>query len=680
MTSSPRDDDPYLWLEEIDGTSALDFVRAENARTLASLAASEDFTRIRAEVREVLDSPQRIAMVEDWSGQLYNFWQDRDHPRGLWRRTSWAEYKKAEPAWTVVLDLDTLALAEAENWVWKGAQCLPPGDRRCLVALSRGGGDAVVIREFDLGSCDFVRDGFVIVEAKTEVVWRDLDTLYVASDFGPGTLTDSGYARTVRRWSRGSPLSGAPTVFEGERSDVGVGAWVEHDPQSFSEGFVRSIAFYCGETWCVADGMPERRVRLEVPLDAEASIVGRWLVVRPRTAWEAGKTSHVAGSLIAIDAASFIAGAREFSTLFAPTPRTALESWVATRSGIVIHMLDNVRSRVLRLSHAPTGWVRDEIDLPGAGTATVAAVDRHRCDDVWISYQDFLTPVTLGLASPGAPIDIIKSMPPLSPAEGMVIEQLEAGSADGTRVPYFVVARSDATSRSRGPTLLYGYGGFEISLQPSYNPALGRAWLARGGRYVMANIRGGGEFGPRWHQAALKSNRQRAYDDFIAVADDLVRRGLTTPANLGMLGGSNGGLLIGAVLTQRPELFGAAVIQVPLLDMRRYSILLAGASWMAEYGNPEVPEDWKFISRYSPYQNVSQDRRYPPVLFITSTRDDRVHPGHARKMFAKMKAQGHAVWYYENIEGGHAGAADNAQRAQMVAVQYAFLWRTLNPQ
>ncbi len=673
-------DDPFLWLEEVDGAAALEFVRSENARTLNQLGTSEIFTTIRDEVREVLDSRQRIPMVDDWAGQLYNFWQDRDHPRGVWRRTSWTEYRKTEPRWTVVLDLDGLARAEGENWVWKGAHCLPPGDCRCLVALSRGGGDAVVIREFDLVSCDFVQHGFSVPEAKTEVVWRDIDTLYIASDFGRDTLTDSGYARTVRRWTRGSPLSNAPTVFEGERSDVGVGAWVEHDPRSFSEGFVRSIAFYRSETWLLANDMPERPIRLELPADAEASLAGRWLIVRLRSAWEVGTTRHEAGALIVIDASSFLAGAREFATLFTPTSRTALGSWVATRSGIVLHVLDNVRSRVWWLSPANAGWTRYEIDLPGTGTATIAAVDRHRCDDVWVTYQDFLSPITLGVSRSGAPNAMLKSMPPLYPAEDMSVEQFEARSADGTQVPYFVVARSESSGESGRPTLLHGYGGFEISLLPAYNATLGRAWLARGGRYVVANIRGGGEFGPRWHQAALKANRQRAFDDFIAVANDVVRRGLASSQRLGIVGGSNGGLLIGAVLMQRPELFGAAVCQVPLLDMRRYSVLLAGASWMAEYGDPDVPADWATLSRYSPYQNVRRDRFYPPTLFITSTRDDRVHPGHARKMFAKMKAQGHRVWYYENVEGGHAGAADNAQRSLMLAVQYAFLWRTLSAQ
>jgi prolyl oligopeptidase len=664
--------DPFLWLEEIDGERALDFVRAGNARTLAELESRGSFVPIRDAVREVLDSQDRIPQVEKLGEHLYNFWQDRANPRGLWRRTTWEQFRAPETSWEIVLDLDALAREESENWVWKSAQCLPPAYERCLVTLSRGGGDAAVVREFDLRSREFVRGGFNLPEAKAAIEWRDLDTVYVATDFGPGSLTESGYARIVKRWQRGTPLLEAVIVFEGQQSDVLASPRVDHDPRSFRETFVRLIAFYRSATWLMLGGS---MVRLDLPEDAEPALVGRWLVVRLRSPYSTGQGNFPAGALIAAEASGFLAGDRNFEALFVPYPRTALQGWTATRNTLVLDILDNVSSRPVRLTHGPEGWAREDILLPGLGSATIAAVDRLQSDEVWITYQDFLTPPTLMLSVPGRPLDTVRSMPALFDASGMTVEQLEATSTDGTSVPYFVIRPRD---RVDGPTLLYGYGGFEISLQPVYNGASGRAWLVRGGTLVIANIRGGGEFGPAWHQAALKANRQRAYDDFMAVANDLIRRGMASPQRLGIMGGSNGGLLVGAVLMQRPDLFGAVVCQVPLLDMRRYNKLLAGASWMAEYGDPDRPEDWDYISRYSPYHNLRDDRCYPPTLFVTSTRDDRVHPGHARKMYARMSSHGHDVWYYENLEGGHAAAADNEQRARMNAVQYTFLWKALD--
>lgn len=667
--------DPYLWLEEVDGTRALDFARAASTRTLSELKERAEFLKIRDEVREVLDSRDRIAQVAVHGNYLYNFWQDRANPRGLWRRTTWSEYRKPQPVWETVLDVDALARDEKENWVWKNAQCLPPRADQCLISLSRGGGDAIVVREFDLAKRQFVADGFVLAEAKSDVEWRDRDTIYVGTDFGPGSLTDSGYPRIVKRWRRGTSLAQAVTVFEGRKTDVGVGAWVDHDMRDGSthitEGIRRSIAFYNGEMYVLRDGVA---VRLAVPDDAAAQIVGKWLVVRLRSAWSIGPHSFAAGSLVATDARDFAEGKRVFNVLFEPTARTALNNWSATRNAIVLDVLDNVRSRVWMLTPTATGWRRQEISLPSLGAANARPVDRYSSDQVFVTYQDFLTPPTLFVGEAGAPLERLKSMPAFFDASGMSAQQFEATSRDGTRVPYFVIGRSGGKG---APTMLYGYGGFEHALEPFYSGALGRAWLARGGILVIANIRGGGEFGPAWHQAALKDKRQNAFDDFIAIGEDIVRRGIARPEQIGIRGGSNGGLLVGAALTQRPELFGAAVAQVPLLDMRRYNRLLAGASWMAEYGDPDVPEQWAYIAKYSPYQNVRKDVRYPPTLFVTSTRDDRVHPAHARKMFARMQEQGHDAWYYENIEGGHGAASNNEQRALMTAIEYTFLWKHL---
>ncbi len=668
--------DPYLWLEEVDGARALDFARDASTRTLSDLRARAEFAQIRDEVREVLDSRERIAQAAVHGDYLYNFWQDRANPRGLWRRTTWAEYRKPQPAWETVLDIDALARDDKENWVWKNAQCLPPRGDRCLLSLSRGGGDAIVVREFDLAGKQFVADGFVLPEAKSEVDWRDRDTIYVSTDFGAGSLADSGYPRIVKRWSRGTPLAQAFTVFEGQRTDVGVGAWVDHDVRDgttrVTEGVRRSIAFYNGETFVLRDGVP---VRLVVPNDAAAQIVGPWLVLRLRTAWDIGGRSYPAGALIAAKTQEFLDGKRAFEVLFEPTARTALQrDWSATRNTIVLDVLDNVRSRLWVLTPSSSGWRREEIALPSLGAANARPVDRYASDQLFITYQDFLTPPTLFVGAAGQPIEKLKSTPAFFDASRMTVQQLEAASRDGTRVPYFVIGPAGVKN---APTMLYGYGGFENALEPFYSGALGRAWLARGAVLVIANIRGGGEFGPAWHQAALKEKRQNAFDDFIAIGEDLARRGIAQPKQIGIRGGSNGGLLVGAALTQRPELFGAAVAQVPLLDMRRYNKLLAGASWMAEYGDPDVPEQRAYIAKYSPYQNVRKDARYPPTLFVTSTRDDRVHPAHARKMFARMREQGHDAWYYENIEGGHGAASNNEQRALMTAIEYTFLWKHL---
>lgn len=674
MSNEP--DDSYLWLEEVDSVRALDFARAASTRTLSELRERKEFAQIRDEVRDVLDSRERIAHVAAHGDHLYNFWQDAANPRGLWRRTTWAEYRKPQPVWEIVIDVDALARDEKENWVWKNAQCLPPRGDRCLISLSRGGGDAIVVREFDLFNKQFVADGFVVPEAKSDVDWRDRDTIYVSSDFGPGSMTDSGYPRIVKRWHRGTPLTRAVTVFEGQRTDVGVDAWVDHDVRDgttrITEGVRRWIALYDGETFVLRDGAP---VHLAVPNDAAAQVVGPWLIVRLRSAWNAGGRAYPAGALIATRTQDFLQGRHAFDVLFEPSARTALQKvWSATRNTIVLDVLDNVRSRLLVLTPTDNGWQRQEVDLPSLGAASAHPVDRYASDQIFITYQDFLTPPTLFIGAAGEPIEKLKSMPAFFDASRMTVQQLEAKSRDGTSVPYFVVG---ARGVKNAPTMLYGYGGFENALEPFYSGGIGRAWLARGGVLVVANIRGGGEFGPAWHQAALKEKRQNAFDDFIAIAEDLARRGIAQPKQIGIRGGSNGGLLVGAALTQRPELFGAAVAQVPLLDMKRYSKLLAGASWMAEYGDPDVPEQWAYIAKYSPYQNVRKQAIYPPTLFITSTRDDRVHPAHARKMFARMREQGHDAWYYENIEGGHGLASNNEQRALMAAIEYTFLWKHL---
>jgi prolyl oligopeptidase len=683
MAPDMATDDPHRWLEAVDDPKALDWARALNDQALATLGVDPGFETIRGRLLAILDSDARIPYATQRGRHLYNFWRDAHAVRGVWRRTTAREYAQAEPAWETLLDLDALADAEGENWVWKAAHCRPRAHDRCLIELSRGGGDAAVFREFDLLEKRFVDGGFTIPEAKTSVAWADADRIYVASDFGPGTLTDSGYARTVREWRRGTPLADAPTVFAGQPGDVAVGPMVVDSGEAHHELMHRVTTFYSGEYWLRVDG--DWRP-LDVPADSQIDIWRDQLLVELRSDWAIGGHVHPAGSLLAIGLAAFLDGSRALQPLYRPGPRTALSGYSGLRSAILVNELDNVCNRLYRLTPVEGGWTRMPVETPGQGTLGVSAVDDDADaasggDDYWLTISDFLTPTTLyrvRLDDRSAP-QPLKALPAFFDTSGLAISQHEAISKDGTRVPYFQVARRDLKLDGRHPTLLYGYGGFEVSMLPSYGAGVGAAWLEQGGIYVLANIRGGGEFGPDWHQAALKANRQRAYDDFIAIAEDLVQRKVTSPKRLGIQGGSNGGLLMGVMLTQRPDLFGAVVCQVPLLDMRRYHQLLAGASWMGEYGNPDLPEEWAWIEKYSPYQRLRRDASHPPVLFTTSTRDDRVHPGHARKMAARMLEQGHDLLYYENLEGGHGGAANNAQTALMGALAYRFLWQRLQP-
>ncbi len=672
--------DPYEWLEDVTGDKALDWVRTQNQLTRGRLATDARFLPLRDALRQVLDNKDRIPTLDKMGPHYYNFWTDAQHPKGIWRRTTLDEYRKPEPVWQTVLDVDALGAQEKESWVFHGAHCRHPQYDRCLIALSRGGADAVVLREFDLATSSFVTDAqaFTLPEAKTDIAWRDRDTLLVGTDFGPGALTDSGYPRIVKLWQRGTPLAAAKTLFEGQASDVAVSAWVSEHGGVRHELVHRSITFYTSE-YHLLQG--DRLVKLDIPAQASLGFFGKQMLVSLREPWATGGTTYPAGSLLAADFDAFLNhGKRDFQLLFTPSDSTSLEGYSVTQHCVLVTSLDNVKSKLVEWRLGADGrWAQRPVALPTLGAVGAHAVDDQASDAYWLSYSDYLTPSVYLLAQAGSDQrELLKSTPAFFDATPYETVQHLATSRDGTPVPYFVVRRKDLKLDGTNPTLLYGYGGFEISMTPAYSGGLGLAWLDRGGVYVVANIRGGGEFGPRWHQAALKAHRQRAYDDFAAVAQDLVQRKITSPAHLGAMGGSNGGLLAGVALTQHPELFNAVVSQVPLLDMRRYHKLLAGASWMGEYGDPDNPAEWAFISQYSPYQNVKAGVAYPNVLFITSTRDDRVHPGHARKMAAMMLGQGHAnVWYYENIEGGHGGATDNAQKADMSAITWSFLWTML---
>jgi len=668
--------DPNQWLEAVEDEKALAWAAEQNADSVDELTRSGDFKRIEKRTLEILDSDEKIAYVGKMGEHYYNFWRDAEHVRGIWRRTTLAEYRKTEPAWETVLDMDALAKAEDKNWVYSGADCLAPEYRLCLLSLSIGGADAKVVREFDTVSKTFVKGGFELAEAKSGTSWIDADTLFVGTDFGPGSLTNSGYPRIAKRWKRGTPLTAAETVYEGKVEDVWNGAFAETTPGYERQVIMRGVTFYSSEIFLLQDG---KLVKVDKQDSANASLHRQWLLLDLREDWAVNGKTWPAGSLLVTRLDDFMAGKREFAPLFTPTDRSSLAGYSPTRNHIIVNELDNVKNRVYVWTHGSNGWSREALPgLPEFGTVDVNAVDERDSDAYFVTATDFLTPTSLhyGEVGKGKP-ELLKSLPAFFDASKLAVSQHEATSADGTRVPYFQVAAKAVELNGKNPTVLYGYGGFEVSMTPNYAASIGDAWLNKGGVYVVANIRGGGEFGPKWHQAALKANRNKAYEDFAAVARDLIARKVTSTPHLGTLGGSNGGLLMGNMLTQYPDLFGAIVCQVPLLDMRRYHTLLAGASWMGEYGNPDDPKEWEFIQTFSPYHNVKADVKYPRTLFTTSTRDDRVHPGHARKMVAKMKQQGHDVLYYENIEGGHGGSANNAQRAFMTALAWTFFAREL---
>jgi prolyl oligopeptidase len=662
--------DPYLWLEEVTSDEALDWVRARNDPTLAELCDGQ-FEAMRTEALEVLDTDARIPYPRRRGEYLYNFWRDAAHPRGLWRRTTLDSYRSDSPDWDVLIDVDELGRADNEKWVWAGATVIEPEFTLALVNLSRGGSDAVIVREFDMVTRQFVTDGFTLPEAKSQIAWEDPDAVLVGTDFGDDSLTESGYPRIVKRWRRGTPLSDAQTIFEGSRTDVSAGGHKDRTP-GFERTFLsRSLDFWNRERYELRGS---ELIPIDVPTDLSSMSIHReWLLIDLRSDWSVDGTTYRAGSLLAANYDEFVSGTRQLQVVFEPDEHTCLHQYAWTRDQLLLVTLADVASRVEIVS--PGSWRRQPLPgiPPATDTIVVGADDTG--DEYFLDSSGFTAPSRLLRGTSDGPLNQIKSAPAFFDAENISVAQHFVASEDGTAIPYFLVRSEDADGP--GPTLLSGYGGFESSNTPGYPGVLGRLWLARGGAYALANIRGGGEYGPGWHTQAMRAGRHKVAEDFAAVATDLVDRGITTVEQLGARGGSNGGLLMGIMLTKYPDKFGALVCDVPLLDMRRYHLLLAGASWVAEYGDPDNPDDWEFISEYSPYQNISGDRPYPPVLFTTSTRDDRVHPGHARKMAAALEAAGYRVRYYENIEGGHGGAADNEQAAFVSALSFSFLHHML---
>lgn len=675
---SAGDEDPAQWLEDSSDPAVREWVKTRVCATVSRFASGEAFSGLQARLREVLDSDGRLLQVLRTGDYYYNFRRGTEHPRGIWRRVAWQMFAGHRSAWETVLDLDALAVREQENWVWKAPVFPPMCPDRCLLALSRGGADAAVLREFDLSTLDFVPGGFVVPEAKTHAVWAGAGSLYVATDQGEGTLTASGYPRRLCLWSRGSRLAEAVPLLEGERTDLWVRAYVLVTQAHRYDVLVRQMDFYRCEYHLYRQGALDH---IPVPEDADIDFVGGQMLIRLRSDYLAEDGKHYrTGSLLAVEFPAFMDGCRNFALLFEPERAASIQEMRITGAYVVLDILDCVRARVQEWTVREGRWTCRDIPVARCGSVSIQAESRWGESGCYFMQEsDFLTPDTLFRIEAGHDgRTLVSRAEPMFESAGLQVEQYFAVSRDGTRIPYFCATREGMPGQEVAPVLLYAYGGFSVSLTPYYSALLGRGWLERGGTYVMANIRGGGEFGPQWHQSARRENRPRAFEDFIAVAEDLVARGITVPARLGIMGGSNGGLLMGAMYTQRPDLFGAVVCRVPLLDMRRYHLLLAGHSWMAEYGNPDVEEDWTFLKAYSPYHNVDAQKHYPPLLLTTSTRDDRVHPGHARKMKARLEACDVAdVWYYENPEGGHAGAADNAQTAFNNALIYTFLWEML---
>ena len=673
--------DPYLWLEEVDGARAMEWVHAQNARTLGILQGDPRYATLHQEALDIVQSRDRIpspGFTHD--GHIDNFWQDAQHVRGVWRRTTLDSYRTATPQWETILDIDALATAEGANWVYKGSTCLQPEERYCLISLSNGGKDAVTLREFDSVERRFVEGGIVLPESKGGASWIDKDTLLVSRDFGPGTLTNSGYPMVVKRMKRGQSLDQAETLFTGQPTDVAVSGYTLRDADGVVKAVLinRSVDFYSSETWRVTDDGALTQLQLPPKSDISGLVDGR-LLVSLKQDWTAPSGQDFkTGDLIAWPLEAWLADSNTPAQLvLRPTERQSIEGVNVTRNRLVVALYDNVRGSVRVYTPSDGEWGYKTLDLPQNVSVGVGSAS-ERDDKVFVSVTGYLNPSSLWLAdaATGA-VDQVKSMPAKFDATGMTVDQFQARSADGTMIPYFVVHKADMPLNGSNPTLLYGYGGFESSLLPGYSATVGKLWLERGGVYVVANTRGGGEFGPRWHEAALQQNRQRAHEDFQAVALDLIARNITSQPKLGIMGGSQGGLFMGAMLTQRPDLINAAVIQVPLFDMLRFNKLLAGASWIGEYGDPDIPEQRAWIEQYSPYQNLRAGQPYPEVFIHTSTKDDRVHPGHARKAAARLEALGYPVLFYENTDGGHAAGANLQETARRLALEYTYLSRRL---
>jgi prolyl oligopeptidase len=681
-TLEAPDDDPWIWLEEVDGPQATSWADTQTAKTLERFGGPA-FLKDREDLAAIYDQPANIPFVARRGDKLFNFWKDAEHPRGLWRTTTLESYRTEAPEWELLLDLDALSETEGEDWIWAGPATLPATHDRAMLSLSRGGGDATVLREFDLTTRSFVADGFTLPEAKGGATWLDRDTLLLQSAYGPGMATRSGYAKTVRLWKRGADPLTAPVIYEIPEESMGAGAHVDREAGTETIWFTERIAFFDVRYWIGDRTGP--KTQIDVPTDVEVDASREWLAAKPRFPWTVEGRTIAPDSVAVIRLDDFLAGGRDFAILFEPAERRALQGFFMRDGRIAVSILDDLRP-VFEIWTPPAGgpgaagdWSMARITgLPDLGVANIWPLDVEESEsngDMLANAQDPLTPQTLFLIRAGGSPEPLKRGPAAFDPSGLVISRHEAVSVDGTRIPYTQVGPAEATGDA--PVHLYAYGGFGISQLPSYNSAIGKLWLERGGTSVVANIRGGGEFGTAWHEAGRREGKRLSHDDFAAVAADLVRRGVTRAERIAAEGGSNGGILISNMLTRYPERFGALFCTIPLIDMRRYTKLLAGASWMAEYGDPDDPADWAFLGPMSAYHTAVPGQDYPPILIATTRRDDRVHPGHARKMAAKLQAMGYEAYFYEPAAGGHGYGKDNTERAGFTALGYSFLRRAI---
>ena len=672
------ENDPFIWLEETRSDRALEWVENENEKTVAALQTDPRFEALKAEALAIYDAEDRIPSVSFRHYGLVNFWQDAKNPKGILRRTTLESWRTDNPEWETILDVDALAAAEGKEWVYGGMTCLPPDGTRCMVYLSDGGKDASIAREFDLDTLDFVDGGFELPESQGSASWVDQDTLLVSRDFGDGTVTDSFYPFTTRVWKRGTALEDAPEIFRGEKSDVSAGAYLLRDGEGTIHGRMayRGVSFHEREYFYEMDG---EWVKLDLPAKAGPyGIIDGQILFSTDVDWEVGDQTFPADALVSVDLEAFKAdpnGAAK-TLVWAPQDKQTKQSAANTAESLYVSLLDNVRGRVLKFDHVDGEWVSSEVELPDNSTLDVVAAS-DGSDEIMYSVTDFLTPSRLYYSDGSGAPEVLKTSPSYFDAQGMEVEQYEATSADGTKIPYFLVKPKGMVMDGTNPTLLTGYGGFQVPRLPSYLGSIGKIWVERGGAYILGNMRGGGEFGPNWHQSAIRENKQRTWDDFIAIAEDAIARGITSPEHLGIQGGSQGGLLVGTAFTQRPELFNAAIVQIPLFDMLRYHEIGRGASWIGEYGDPRIPEQRAWIEPYSPYQKLLEGKDYPAPFFWASTADDRTHPAHARKGAARVKELGQDYYYFEDTTGGHSGGVDNEQRARLQALQMIYLLQRL---
>jgi len=680
------DREAHLYLEEVEGERALNWVRTQNERSLAVLEGDPRFQGYYDAALKIATSQERIPYGAIRGGQVYNFWQDATHERGLWRRQPLADYAAGSQTWETLLDVDALAKAEGANWVYKGVSCLPPDQTDCLLQLSDGGKDAVRVREYSIADggakAGFVAGGFDIPEAKSSFVWEAKDALLLSTDWGAdgSTLTDSGYPFVVKRLKRGQAMADAQELFRGAKTNVGVWPTAYEDETGKRwMGVTQAETFFTSSHFVFGDG--DKAMQLPVPKKATPQgVFADTLLVTLEEDWApVGQGQFIAGDLVGFSWSGFIKDGKlpRVELVFRPTAKQALQGVGVTKNDVLVNISDNVAVKVMSYTKSGGNWTSKEVKLPPNGSAGVIFASEKETT-AFLGYEGYLSPDTLYTYDSGTgEVKQLRQLPAWFDASPYVVHQREATSKDGTKVPYFVVHKKGIAHDGKNPTLVYGYGGFQVSQTPGYSGTVGKLWLEQGGVYVMANIRGGGEFGPAWHQAGLKTKRQVVYDDFIAVAEDLIDHGITSKGKLGAMGGSNGGLLMGVMFTQRPDLFNAIVCQVPLLDMLRYHLLLAGASWMDEYGDPDVAEERAFLEKLSPYHNIDPNKTYPEIYFETSTKDDRVHPGHARKMAKALEEMGKPFLYYENIDGGHSAAANQREAAKRSALEFTYLARKL---